>query len=289
MAKTFTDDSQRRIARVVIDHENEPRDLTAPPRVPRSPLPFQFRRFELKEPFALVEGETYQTAEAYFLKDDGTVEDGTHTGDRPSFTVTDILNTRFGLGNGELSSPYDRGSQGTCYHPHDVDRWEVVDMRAIDMMRFELKEALTPGGTVDAYYLDAAGSIQSGVVFEVTDVLGVHRGRANGAFSSPHHRGSQGYAWYMHDLERFEIMKLQPHALQIMGDLTADVSGGISFTMENVYVMQPPGAIITDTNPASSTFSVTNREFDGDEGDEAIATWDENDGDWKALDVMCPS
>lgn len=289
MAQYFGEDDRRRIAQVVVDHERERRDLSAPPSRPRTPLPFQFRRFELKTAFSIADGDTYQTAEAYFLQDDGTVEDGSSDTHRASFTVTDILNTRFGIGNGELDSPYDRGSQGTCYHPHDVDRWEVVDMRAIDMMRFELKYDLTPGGTVDAYYLDAVGSIQAGVVFEVTDVLGVHRGRAAGKYSAPHHRGSQGYAWYMHDLRRFEIIKMQPHALQIKGALTADlVKATGSFNIETVTVMQPPGGIITDTDPASATFNITNRKFDGDDEAICIATWDEAATDWLALDIPCP-
>jgi len=287
---SFTHDSSRRIARVVIDAENAARDLTRPPRVQRTPLPFQFRRFELAEAFSMnsERDETYQTAEAYFLKDDGTVEDGTSATDRPPFIVTDILNTRFGLGNGELDSPYDRGSQGTCYHPHDVDRWEVVDMRAIDMMRFELKDDLPPGGTVDAYYLDSVGSIQSGVVFEVTDVLGVHRGRQ---YASSEVRGSQGYAWYMHDLQRFEILKIQPHALRISGEAAADVyydDEEFTLTGEPV-IMNPTGAIAlhdyttTDLikNPLGLQFA---------NGDTVHAEWNEEatTPQWEAVDVGRP-
>ena len=112
------------------------------------------------------------------------------------------------------------------------------------------------------------------------------------AQSAPDGWGRAIIARWSPDAQKWLIVWMQPHALQIMGVIneSGDVAKADStFDVDAVYVMQPPGAIITDTDPASSTFSVTNREFDGDNNDEAIATWDEKDVDWKALDVMCPS
>ena len=238
----FDEDSHRRVDDAVNWVELQTQDPETKPRVQRTPLPFQFRRFELAEPFAMNTAldPNYPTAWAYHLNPLGRVEDGTKPTDRSKFVVTDILNTRFGLGNGELAPPYDRGSQGTCYHPHDVDRWEVVDMRAINMMRFELKYDLAPGGTVEAYYLDATGSIQAGVVFLVTDFLRIHRGV--GAQTSDG-RGSQGYAWYFHDAQRFEILHMD----------TAPTRGGVF----PVVLTQTSGSQGTAEEPASWVYDVT--------------------------------
>ena len=166
--------------------------------------------------------------------------------------------------------------------------------------RFELKDNLPASGSViagqqaTAHPVNAAGVVDTAVdqEFEVYDELGVYRGRKKDKYSSPHNQGSRGIARWSKDAQKWFIVSMQPHALQIMGVINeaGDVAAADStFDVDAVYVMQPPGAIITDTDPASSTFGITNREFDGDNNDEAIATWDEKDTDWKALDVMCPT
>ena len=281
---TFTPATQSEIAEMLRDWRSRPKNPVPPARAPGTPLPFQFRRFELIED--LPPGGTPEnpsSALAYELTAVGTVNTDL------IFRVTDILGTRLGLGNGTLSAPYNRGSQGTCYHPHDVDRWEIIDMQAINMMRFELKYDLAPGGTVDAYYLTADGSIAAGVTFPVTDFLGVHRGRGEGTLTSPNDRGSQGYAWYFHDIGRFEILKLQPHALRITGLADGTVAeDDDTLTLSNVQIMQPTGALAMEDLTADG---LVENAFGWaiDNTGRVDAVWNETAGKWQAAQAECPA
>lgn len=171
-------------------------------------------------------------------------------------------------------------------HPGNIPGW------------FELKTALpssggsvSPGQHAEAFLVDGLGVTDTSNSFVIYDELGIYRGREKDKYSSPHNDGSKGKVRFDPLRGRLIIEQMTPHALQIMGTINESTglsSTDSSFDVDNVYVMQPPGAIITDTDPASGSFGVTNREFDGDNNDEAILTWDENDVDWKALDVMCP-
>lgn len=282
MAKRFTDDSFRRVAQVVVDHERERIDLTTPPTPPDNPLPFQFRRFELTEAFSINEDRDpdYLTAEAYFLNSAGRAEDGSQSQDRGSFIVTDLLGSRVGLVS---------GSQGTCYHPHDVDRWEVIDMLTTGalVLRFELKYAMTPGDTVDAYYLDATGEIQEDVVFAVTDILETRRGRA---FVDSETRGSQGYAVFTEDGLRFEILDMQPHALRISGTSDVTVASDEHITLVNPVIMSPTGALAMEDLTAE--FLVKNDgifEWEIDSGGLVHAAWNEAAEQWEAVQAKCPA
>lgn len=171
------------------------------------------------------------------------------------------------------------------------------ELHPIELLRGELKDdmpdpdtgSVAAGQTATAYFLDKDGDIVTAIEFEVTDVFGVYRGRENGKYSTPHDRGSQLYAKFNPDSDVWEIVKMTPHALQIKGALTAAVTSPTDFTIDGVTVMQPSGSIITDTDPASAVFDVTNRLFDGDNNAVCIATWDEAAVDWVALDVPCPA
>lgn len=166
---------------------------------------------------------------------------------------------------------------------------------------FEMKVDMPTSGSVAAgqsgvaYRLKPDGSIDTGTEFTVYDERGVYRLRANGKYSGDHDRGSQGVAGWHYAKDRIRILSATPNALMIMGTINEeDTPSGItkaegSFDVDNVYVMQPSGSIITDTDPASDTFGITNRKFDGDDGTEVIAVWDEKDLDWKAIDVICPT
>ncbi len=187
-----------------------------------------------------------------------------------------------------------------AFDAEDADNLAWVRLDPDPVIRYELKDNIPVSGSVakeqtgTAYRLKADDTIDTGTEFEIFDEEGVFRGRKNGKYSSPHDRGSQGIVRWNRDQDRLAIVTMTPHALQIMGLVNESAGPGFvkadsTFDMESVYVMQPPGAIITDTDPASATFAIQNREFDGDDGDEAIATWDENDVNWKALDVMCPT
>ncbi len=188
---------------------------------------------------------------------------------------------------GEIFVKTTLSPKGTRY----VDRGQGV-------RRFELKDNLPSSGSVStgqqatAHPVNAAGVVDTAVdrEFEVHDELGVYRGRKKDKYSSPHSQGSRGVARWSPDAQEWEILSMQPHALQIKGPLTgALVKATGSFNIDGVTVMQPPGAIITDTDPATSTFGITNRAFDGDNNAVCIATWDEAAQDWLALDIPCPA
>lgn len=184
-----------------------------------------------------------------------------------------------------------------AFDAKDADDLAWVRLDPDPVIRYELKDNIPVSGSVakeqtgTAYRLKADDTVDTGTEFEIFDEEGVFRGRKNGLYSSPHDRGSQGIVRWNRDQDRLSIVTMTPHALQIMGLINEAgdvVKADSSFDVDAVYVMQPSGAIITDTDPASSTFSITNRSFDGDDDAEAIATWDEKDTDWKALDVICP-
>jgi len=297
MAEFFTPGSQQRISKVVRTVEGMARDLVPKPGETKLPLPYQIRRFELAEALApTAPGDPIAKVWAYIL--DQTNRIGPELGpgeDNPGMIeLIDPTNSRTGIAYDATTSPDTRGSRGTCYHPHDVDRWEIIDMYTTppgNLVRFELKYALVPGGTAMANFLSSTGVVDAGLEFAVTDFLGTHRGRAAGEFAAPHHRGSQGYAVWMPDggtAGRFELTDMTPHALEIKGSLEGTlVKDTATFLISGVTVRQPIGGIITDTDPAAN-ITVQNRAFDGDNQSVVYATWDEAEADWYALDVLCP-
>jgi len=95
-----------------------------------------------------------------------------------------------------------------------TNRWAVVRLGTPTLMcRFELKENLAPGGYAQAYLLDYAGTYQIDPAVEITvwDTLSIRRGRARQ--SSPLQAGSAGYARYLHDSGRWEIVEMHPMAM----------------------------------------------------------------------------
>lgn len=154
--------------------------------------------------------------------------------------------------------------------------------------RFELKESLTPGETVEAYPLDDqdAPITDSSAVFEVTDARGVYRGRAKDQYASPHNQGSRGEAVWRRG--RWEIDWLTPHALAIRGELTADLeTTAETFTIDAVDVLQPEGAIIVDQDPAQP-ITVNNKfTHEGNEDGLARADWNQTTAEWDSLQTQC--
>jgi hypothetical protein len=154
---------------------------------------------------------------------------------------------------------------------------------------FELKTALTPGGTADAYPLDDEGepiTDDSDVVFEVEDVRGIYRGRAKDAYSSPHDQGSRGEARLRNGV--WEITYLTPHALAIRGQLTDDLADTDStFDIDNVIILQPEGSIIVDHDPADATTVNNTFAHEGDNNGIARADWNQSTGEWDSLQTAC--
>ncbi len=159
---------------------------------------------------------------------------------------------------------------------------------------FELKTALTPGGTAtahlrrydpdtDAYVTDTDEDLE----FVVSDVEGLHRGRARDAFSSPHNEGSIGEARYFAESNRFEIERMQPHALWLVGDVYADFAEGVDFEIDGTEIAFPIGSIITNTDPAAN-IPVTNiHNWDGSEDGVAEVRWNEEQVRYETPELDC--
>ena len=155
---------------------------------------------------------------------------------------------------------------------------------------FELKTALTPGSTADAYPLDDEGdpiTDDEDLVFEVEDVCGVYRGRAKDAYDEPHDQGSRGEARLRNGV--WEIVYLTPHALVIRGQLTAALATTDSTcTIDGLEVMQPSGAIIVNSDPAAAMTSTNRHSHEGSEDGEVTAMWDEYNDVFYNVQTDCP-
>ena len=159
---------------------------------------------------------------------------------------------------------------------------------------FELKDALTPGGTATAHPLewdndagDWTVNTEAADEFEVEDLRGIYRGRAKDAYSSPHNQGSRGEARLRNGV--WEITYLQPHALLIRGQLTADLeTTDATCAIDGVEVMQPSGAIIVTTDPAANVTSTNRHKHEGSENGEVTAAWDEANDVFYNVQTDCP-
>ncbi len=112
------------------------------------PIPFQFRRFELKDD--LTPGGS---AEAYMLVWDGSSDYKRKqvNGEYVTFTVYDTVGDKRARGKDSVAEGED-GARGWCVHPHDVDRWEIGEMQ---------KLAKLISGTCEATDADATYTLTS--------------------------------------------------------------------------------------------------------------------------------
>jgi hypothetical protein len=160
-----------------------------------------------------------------------------------------------------------------------------------EIRRFELKDALTPGGTATAYlrrYVSGAWETDTQHEFELVDRWGAFRGRAKSAYYSPHADGSRGTAWNPHDLPEWEILTMQPHALMVRGLATADFTGS-TIVIDGVNVKQPTGGLIVTTDPAADLTVYNDIGFIGKDNDLVYAEWDESQAKWVASMVALRS
>ncbi len=289
MAKSFTDDSFRRVAQVVVDHERERTDLTTPAPPPLTPLPFQFRRFELAEAFSLntERDPNYWTAEAYFFNVDGRAEDGSDDRDRASFIVTDILGIHIGRGKDQLPDPDDRGSQGTAYHPHDVDQWEVVEMQP---------HALRISGQVASNVFGTSTVTLTGtpVVMNPSGGLIMEDLTAAGLIKNPHAlifaAGDVINAEWNEAVPQWEAVGPgRPVVHRISGVTSGAVTSATAqFTLSGTPVIMTPGAIsaidFTATDLIYNVFT-----FDIDSGGLIHAELNADNGHWEAVQGACPA
>ncbi len=196
-------------------------------------------------------------------------------------------------------------SATTAGHPADLDEeveilyddngtvinWMLFDTGPA-VRHFELKEALDPGDNATAYgrkYVDGSWTTSTDAddEFQVYDIQGEFRGRKKDKYAGDHTQGSRGRAVWTPDRGVFEITHLTPHALLIQGALTDAATADANFSIENVIVLNPVGAIITDSDPAGS-INVTNvfGHWGSDEN-LVVAAWDEKNTRWIGLQMEC--
>ena len=159
---------------------------------------------------------------------------------------------------------------------------------------FELKTALTPGGSATAHPQDWNGTAYvtdtaAAREFTVEDVRVIFRGRGKDLLADPL-AGSMGKAVLRNG--QWEIDELTPHALKLsvaVDDATDVASGDASFNVDTAVVMQPTGAIIVDHDPAAD-FTVYNVYAD-DLNDDAYITveWNEATDHWEVANITCPT
>lgn len=164
----------------------------------------------------------------------------------------------------------------------------------VEFKYFELKDALAPGETVTAHPRTWSTTSEewetdttAAEEFEVTDVLGIYRGRAKDEYSSPHDEGSLGKAVLNNDSSQWEIIELTPNALWITGSLTADFDSDENYTVDGATVMFPDGAIIVDTDPAANITGVNGHEWAASNNALAELRWNENLAQWDVTEVDC--
>lgn len=181
-----------------------------------------------------------------------------------------------------------------------------------NLRHFELAAHLVPGGSAPAYPRDFDGTDDydtdlAGDQFTVHDLLGIHRGRAEGAYSAPHDTGSRGMAQKRNGL--WQIVQMQPHAAMIRcsvnmgsGLLTSDTV----ITVDNVFIVGPPGAILAE-GPVTQVLNLLADAADDD--GVLLAYWEDDiddagagsgsggsgsggsgaDGRWISLGPICPA
>ena len=170
------------------------------------------------------------------------------------------------------------------------DPWAIVCLGMAARARyFELKTALLPGLSATAHFRFLSGGSYETDTDEdkesvVDDTLGVHRGRGRSEYDSPHATGSCGIAVEVNG--RYEIVDMQPHALWIAGQATADFSGG-TLTINNVAVVQPIGGLITDQDTAGSITVHNKANAEGSAGALLSVMWNDNwntgEGRWELI------
>lgn len=224
--------------------------------------------------------------------------------DHPGVANCDIYQVYPGTSSGEWDLvPISNFSQPVynIYSSTFDDEWIIVvkaksghwlvTSGSPSIRRFELKDALTPGGNATAYACDDAWAEDTSVEFEVYDSLGTRRGRAKDALSSPNDKGSQGYARFMPDSGHWEIVDMQPHALHITA-LVNEASGvattDSTFAIDNIAIKSPTGALfMEDLTSGDKAYNVFGWKLDNN--GRVDLDWNEATDHWETIQGKCPA
>ena len=155
-------------------------------------------------------------------------------------------------------------------------RWDIIS-EVTRVWRFELKDALTPGGNATAYLLDSAGAEDTDQEFEVYD-------QVFGDMRAP--IGAKGYAKFFADSERWEILRIQRQATKCKGLVKGATTSPTSFTVDNVVNYNGLSPVAS----AATELTVVNT-FSDDADDNAVISfsWNETDDQWETDDIKCPA
>ncbi len=158
-------------------------------------------------------------------------------------------------------------------------RWDIIS-QADRIWRFELKDVLTPGGQATAFLLDKDGNEDTDQEFEVYD-------QVFGTLSLA--IGTQGYAKFFADSERWEIIAPQGsdaedrHYEFTLGTALANTAASVSnVTLNEWYGGAAPGSPVTIFNKTtSSTAGPGVYMFEGDIGDKGMVVYDASEDKYK--------
>jgi hypothetical protein len=115
------------------------------------------------------------------------------------------------------------GDRVFCFWNRQSGRWEIISPPQ-DIWRFELKTALTPCSHATAYLLeDHSGCLEENIHVEF-DVYDAFDGTLRGQAKTETAPGTQGYAKFMPDSGRWEIIYLQHQARWIRFMLVSAMS-----------------------------------------------------------------
>jgi len=138
--------------------------------------------------------------------DDTSYTEGVHAKETSSEVYTLYLSSSFlnaydiGIGHQPLAS----GQRTFAFFNRQSGRWEILTSPA-SIWRFSLKTDLAIGSSAAAYLLNSAGAIDANIEFTVYDGLGIF----NGVGSVGDAGGAHGYARWMADGNRWEVLQME--------------------------------------------------------------------------------
>jgi len=181
------------------------------------------------------------------------------------------------------------GDRVFCFWNRQSGRWEIL-APPLDVWRFELKTALSPGFFATAYLLAYSDGYAENVHIEF-DVYDAIDGTLRGQAKTDSRPGTQGYAKYMPDSGRWEIIALAHQARWIRFGLMAAmlytdyIASAEVLTYWDGYDPDPTGAHVTVLNCAVSGNQYL---FAGATGAVGLACYDPVDDKYHIVQMECP-
>ena len=182
--------------------------------------------------------------------------------------------------------PFAPGDRVPCWWNRQSGRWEIL-AEPWRVWRFELQDALIPGGSATANLLECLDgshyTVNEQVQITVWDALqGTFWGRAR----DDNGPGSQGYALYLADSNRWEILKLYDRARRanatVAAAMTADASEGMVDNVVPIDGGWSPVATTADTLVVANTMG-----WAAASGAVCKIEFNAAGGQWEFVNVAC--